>query len=339
MQTTTSYPRLPTQRQIKEDEGHFGAILVNYRQIEEIPSTLSAGRLQMRHAKNGTPTNRPAMELSGAQFEIVSGPQFENATEALALKVERRRARWDPEELAMMANYEAKNPGATNINQKILEHVLPHCTVEGIKGAHREEFYKVPVHLVATLSSPLSVLDLRGPHSPNITFNNDCSFDIRTSQNASIDALVVKAKRVGLELGHSKCVTFNITGNRKWKRWLADPSIFHAGDSRLRALKPGEMLQIPQPRGHRWLGVLQFLMKVPALKRGALERLAKSSDARVVGIAEAMLLPPSPSAKELRDNAMNSNKAVLYVSEDGQGLLGCDCSLPTHEWVMMGHSL
>ncbi|MPC46647.1 hypothetical protein E2C01_040371 [Portunus trituberculatus] len=63
----------------EEDEGYFGAFLVNYRQIEEIPSVLSAGTLQMRHKKSGTPTYQPAVELSGAQFEIASGAQFENA--------------------------------------------------------------------------------------------------------------------------------------------------------------------------------------------------------------------------------------------------------------------
>ncbi|MPC62597.1 hypothetical protein E2C01_056684 [Portunus trituberculatus] len=33
----------------------------------------------MRHEKSGAPTNQPAAELSGAQFEIASGAQFENA--------------------------------------------------------------------------------------------------------------------------------------------------------------------------------------------------------------------------------------------------------------------
>ncbi|MPC37991.1 hypothetical protein E2C01_031487 [Portunus trituberculatus] len=36
----------------KKHEGRFGAILVNFRQIEEIPSVLNAGRLQMRHEKS-----------------------------------------------------------------------------------------------------------------------------------------------------------------------------------------------------------------------------------------------------------------------------------------------
>ncbi|MPC84703.1 hypothetical protein E2C01_079450 [Portunus trituberculatus] len=71
-------PVITTGWSRKEDEVRFGAILVNYRQTEEIPSVLSAGRLQMRHKKSGAPTYWPAAELSGAQFEIASGAQFEN---------------------------------------------------------------------------------------------------------------------------------------------------------------------------------------------------------------------------------------------------------------------
>ncbi|MPC81094.1 hypothetical protein E2C01_075695 [Portunus trituberculatus] len=35
----------------------------------------------MRHKKSGAPTYRPAVELSGMQFEIASGAQFENVIE------------------------------------------------------------------------------------------------------------------------------------------------------------------------------------------------------------------------------------------------------------------
>ncbi|MPC34572.1 Troponin C, isotype gamma [Portunus trituberculatus] len=38
----------------EDDEGRFGAILVNYRQTEEIPSVLSAGIPHMRHEKSGS---------------------------------------------------------------------------------------------------------------------------------------------------------------------------------------------------------------------------------------------------------------------------------------------
>ncbi|MPC34389.1 hypothetical protein E2C01_027776 [Portunus trituberculatus] len=51
------------------------------RLIKEIPSVLSAGRLQMKDEKSGAPTYRPAAQLSGTQFEIASGAQFENAVE------------------------------------------------------------------------------------------------------------------------------------------------------------------------------------------------------------------------------------------------------------------
>ncbi|MPC57898.1 hypothetical protein E2C01_051888 [Portunus trituberculatus] len=48
---------------------------------------------------------------------------------------------------------------------------------------------------------------------------------------------------MGLELGHQKCATFTITGDGKRKRWLVDS--FRADESRLRALKPGEVRRDP----------------------------------------------------------------------------------------------
>ncbi|MPC45721.1 Multidrug resistance protein 1 [Portunus trituberculatus] len=61
----------------KEANAHD--FIMKLPKIEEILSVLSAGRLQMRHEKSRAPTYRPAAELSGTQFEIVSGAQFENA--------------------------------------------------------------------------------------------------------------------------------------------------------------------------------------------------------------------------------------------------------------------
>ncbi|MPC35636.1 Retrovirus-related Pol polyprotein from type-2 retrotransposable element R2DM [Portunus trituberculatus] len=91
--------------------------------------------------------------------------------------------------------------------------------------------------------------------------------------------------------------------------------------------------------GHAGLGVPQLRMKVPAMKRGILERLAKSSDARVARIAEAILLPPGPSAKEIKEQAARDNEHQLYTSADGRGLSGCGSSPPTHEWVGDGSRL
>ncbi|MPC17779.1 hypothetical protein E2C01_010644 [Portunus trituberculatus] len=90
-------------------------------------------------------------------------PSQFHAGEAVALKVERQRARWDPEEIAMMADYEAANLRASNINLKIQQDVLPYRTIEGIEGARQSEPYKAWVRSAAGPSSPPSALDLRGP--------------------------------------------------------------------------------------------------------------------------------------------------------------------------------
>ncbi|MPC32568.1 Retrovirus-related Pol polyprotein from type-2 retrotransposable element R2DM [Portunus trituberculatus] len=71
--------------------------------------------------------------------ERVQHPSSFHASEAEPLRTERRRARWDPEELAMMAEYEANSERAKNINQMINQHVLPHRTIEAIKGAFWRE--------------------------------------------------------------------------------------------------------------------------------------------------------------------------------------------------------
>ncbi|MPC39618.1 hypothetical protein E2C01_033163 [Portunus trituberculatus] len=109
-------------------------------------------------------------------------PSVYHETEAAALQVKCWRARWDPEELVMMADYEAKHLGATNINTRIKEHILPHRTVKGIKGAHRAESYKAQVHRAALPSSPASTPAPRDPPSPNVT-SNEGSFIIHTSLN------------------------------------------------------------------------------------------------------------------------------------------------------------
>ncbi|MPD01426.1 Retrovirus-related Pol polyprotein from type-1 retrotransposable element R2 [Portunus trituberculatus] len=91
--------------------------------------------------------------------------------------------------------------------------------------------------------------------------------------------------------------------------------------------------------GHGGLGVPQLRTKVPAMKRGILERLAKSSDAKVARIAEAILLPLGPSAKELEEQVARANNDQLYTTADGRGLSGCGSSPPTHEWVDDGSRL
>ncbi|MPC56230.1 hypothetical protein E2C01_050182 [Portunus trituberculatus] len=58
----------------KLDEGRFEAILVNYRQSEEIPSVLSAGRLQMKEAREERSSHISASCGTLAQFENAVGP-------------------------------------------------------------------------------------------------------------------------------------------------------------------------------------------------------------------------------------------------------------------------
>ena len=80
------------------------------------------------------------------------------------------------------------------------------------------------------------------------------------------------------------------------------------------------------------LGVPRFAVLIPALKRGALERLSKSHDERVARIAEALLLTPSLTSKELRKNANKAHKQQLYASADGRGLSEVEGS-PPYPWV------
>ncbi len=69
---------------------------------------------------------------------------------------------------------------------------------------------------------------------------------------------------------------------------------------------------------------------IPALRKGALERLAKSHDWRVAGIVEAMLLPPGTTSKELREAVALLHKETRYNFADGRALSGMDKSPPTH---------
>ncbi|MPC39194.1 hypothetical protein E2C01_032719 [Portunus trituberculatus] len=49
----STYQKQPHMQKKMKDK-HFGVILVNYREIEEVPSVLNAGRLHMRHEKSGS---------------------------------------------------------------------------------------------------------------------------------------------------------------------------------------------------------------------------------------------------------------------------------------------
>ncbi|MPC49352.1 Retrovirus-related Pol polyprotein from type-2 retrotransposable element R2DM [Portunus trituberculatus] len=102
----------------------------------------------------------------GRAHERSQHPLSYHDTEVAALRTEVKKARRDPEELAMMANFEAKNFGARNINTRIKTEVLPHRSIEGIKGARRAETYKALVRQAALPQSAASMLAPRSPPLP-----------------------------------------------------------------------------------------------------------------------------------------------------------------------------
>lgn len=91
----------------------------------------------------------------------------------------RPKARWDDEEVALMASFEAAHPNIRLINQAIQEEVLPHRTLDGIKGKRRQEAYKARVRAEVGLLATPRVPPLqhpsdgdrdtgdRPPHSPS----------------------------------------------------------------------------------------------------------------------------------------------------------------------------
>ena len=77
----------------------------------------------------------------------------------------------------------------------------------------------------ALASLPAGVgASLAGETIPYIAYADEVALTARTplGLQALIDALVDGAGRVGLELGHKKCATINIRGDKKKKRWLVD---------------------------------------------------------------------------------------------------------------------
>ncbi|MPC74641.1 Retrovirus-related Pol polyprotein from type-1 retrotransposable element R2 [Portunus trituberculatus] len=72
-------------------------------------------------------------------------PERFHSAEAESLSARSRKPRWDQEELALMAAFEADNSGAKFMNKLIQEHVLPHRSIDSIKGARRPESYKALV--------------------------------------------------------------------------------------------------------------------------------------------------------------------------------------------------
>ncbi|MPC87375.1 hypothetical protein E2C01_082236 [Portunus trituberculatus] len=126
----------------------------------------------MADAQEGRSPSSPTCARTFANYqgrrvhEKSQHPSSFHESEVAALKIECRKVRWDPEELAMMAEYEAKNQRAKNVNQLIMQHVLLHRTIEAIKGARCSESYKTQVHAAAAPSALPSASDPWGPTSP-----------------------------------------------------------------------------------------------------------------------------------------------------------------------------
>ena len=96
----------------------------------------------------------------------------------------------------------------------------------------------------ALTSLPAGVgASLAGETIPYIAYADDVALTARTplGLQALINALVDGADRVGLELGHKKCATINIKGDKKRKRWLVDSTTtFTASNAPLKCLQPGQ---------------------------------------------------------------------------------------------------
>ena len=71
-----------------------------------------------------------------------------------ALSVASRKLRWDPGELALMAIFESQNPSVRFMNQEIREQVLPHQSIETIKGVRRMRTYKDRLAALKTRGEP-----------------------------------------------------------------------------------------------------------------------------------------------------------------------------------------
>lgn len=73
--------------------------------------------------------------------------------ESELLQRARKKPRWDREELALMAQFEAQHPDERHMNMAIRERVLPERSLEAVKGARRDQAYK---NLVLSISRSLA---------------------------------------------------------------------------------------------------------------------------------------------------------------------------------------
>ena len=109
-------------------------------------------------------------------YHRLQHPDVFHTEEVEALSAASRKVRWDPGELAMMASFESQNPGIKYINQAIKARVLPHRTIESIKGARKTGDYRARLRALEThredsasaSAVPALPASSDGPNSPLI---------------------------------------------------------------------------------------------------------------------------------------------------------------------------
>ena len=91
--------------------------------------------------------------------ERAKHPEQFHGAEAARLEA-RPKARWDPEEVRLMAAFERDHRRVRDLNERIHNLVLPHRTIEAIKGKRRSAAYKSLVSEVG--AAPLAALAPEG---------------------------------------------------------------------------------------------------------------------------------------------------------------------------------
>lgn len=113
-----------------------------------------ANRREMDPGDDGPPDDHGSTcPVCGRDFASLIGRRIHERqvhhtsfhAEGAARLAARPKSRWDPEEVHLMAEFKEAHPNITFISQAIQREVLPHRTIEGIKGKRRPAEYKAMV--------------------------------------------------------------------------------------------------------------------------------------------------------------------------------------------------
>ena len=164
----------------------------------------------------------------------------------------------------------------------------------------------------ALASLPAGVgASLAGEMLPYIAYADDVALTARTplGLQALIDALVDGAGRVGLELGHKKCATINIFGDKKRKRWLVDSTkTFTASNSPLKCLQPGQ--------AYKYLGIEIGPTRNPGEPRRSLTALIKD-----LGLLQKAPLKPQQKLWALKTVVIPKHQYTRVIGKTTKGTL------------------